>query len=317
MNTTVTTTPINDVFNTSIKAPIILEIQSDDAIAVQIKPWKSVTVDHKFTDERVMDLLEYHMSGFVDGSLYIAGDRGVGKSSTIEQFFARLGIPVIRVNGHANMEISDLIGMFQFVDGNTRWIDGPLTMAARHGAIFLMDEADALLPEVMIGLNQVMERSSFTIPELQEEVQLHDTFRLIFAGNTAGFGDESGEYDGTNKQNSASMDRFSFCYWDHPEAIDEIGIIKSKTGYPPEMEMVVAAVLKGATDTRKADAETPSISTRSLIRWVRKMCVFQTMPMQYSFDRAIGFRYPPTVRVVLHKIMEAHIGTTEFYGEQK
>ncbi len=317
MNTTVTATPINDVFSTSIQAPIKLEIQSDDLIAKEIKTWKSEIVNHKFTDERVMDLLEYHMSGFVDGSLYIAGDRGVGKSSTVEQFFARLGIPVIRVNGHANMEISDLIGMFQFVDGNTKWIDGPLTMAARHGAIFLMDEADALLPEVMIGLNQVMERSSFTIPELQEEVNLNATFRLIFAGNTAGFGDEDGEYDGTNKQNSASMDRFSFCHWDHPESIDEMVIVQSKTGFPPEMKVVVAALIGAASDTRKADAETPSISTRSLIRWVRKLSVYKNKPMQYSFDRAIGFRYPPKVREVLHKIMEGRIGTNEFYGVQK
>ncbi len=309
--------PINDVFETTIASPVIMTIQGIDDVDPVLKPFISQTKYHKFTDERVMDLLEYHLSGFKDGSFYITGDRGVGKSSGVEQFYSRLGIPVVRVNGHANMEISDLIGMFQIVDGDTKWIDGPLTLAARHGAIFLMDEADALLPEVLIGLNQVMERSSFTIPELQEEIQLHNMFRLIFAGNTAGYGDESGEYDGTSKQNSASMDRFSFAHWVHPCMTDEMEIIRNHTGFPIEVEPFVAAAIQGACDTRKADNETPSISTRSLIRWVRKMSVFSGKPFMYSFDRAIGFRYPENVRIVMCKIMEGRMGHSEFYGDKK
>lgn len=304
----------NELFNINLASKPNVVIMDRSLIAKEVETFLPTLKYHLFTEDQVIEMLEYNLSGFLDGAHFITGQRGVGKSSTVEQFYARLGVPVVRVNGHINMEISDLIGSFQLVDGSTVWNDGPLTLAAKHNAIFLLDEADAVPPEVMIGLNQINERSNFTIPETQESVELSPMFRVIYAGNTAGHGDENGEYAGTNIQNSASMDRFSFSNWSYLGPNDELEVIKRSVKMGNELDIVVRGFIAVANQTREATSEIPDISTRSLIRWVRKMVVFRGKPFKYSFDRAIGMRYPKDIQDVLNKICESCLGTDEFYG---
>lgn len=306
---------VNTLYDVSLASNPNLLVVNKEQVAPEVMTFLPSVKNHLFTDDHVLELIEYQLSGFTDGALYITGERGVGKSSTVEQFYARLGIPVVRVNGHINMEISDLLGSFQLVDGNTVWCDGPLTLAAKHNAIFLLDEADAVPPEVLIGLNQVNERSEFTIPETQESVKLSETFRVIYAGNTTGYGDQNGEYSGTNVQNSASMDRFSFCHWTYLDPEDELKVVKQSCGLSDEMDVIWKSFIAVANQTRDAGSEIPDLSTRSLIRWIRKTVVFKGKPFKYSFDRAIGLRYPKDIQDVLCKICESCLGTSEFYGD--
>ena len=48
--------------------------------------------------------------------------------------------PIITVSCNEDITASDLIGRFLLDSDGTRWIDGPLTIAARHGAICYLDE---------------------------------------------------------------------------------------------------------------------------------------------------------------------------------
>lgn len=52
----------------------------------------------------------------------------------------KLGRPLITVACNEDMTASDLVGRFLLDKDGTKWQDGPLTLAARLGAICYLDE---------------------------------------------------------------------------------------------------------------------------------------------------------------------------------
>jgi cobaltochelatase CobS len=270
---------------------------------------------HFFESDTFNDLREFEASGYLDGALFVTGPKGIGKSTTIEQFYSRMNKPVFRVTGHERLEVSDLIGSMYLKDSKTEYSYGPLTLAALSGGILLFDEADACPPEVLVGLHGILEMGDqFVIPENNAEIiPIKPGFRVIVTGNTAGGGDMSGEYAGTTIQNSATLDRFNFLQWDYPLESIELEILKAATGnFLPEI--LLTRLIEAATLTRTSNSVEP-ISIRALIRWVRKILVFgNSKPLVYSFDRAFGYRLSEAKRAEVHAVMKGALGTQEFFG---
>ncbi|WP_312284038.1 AAA family ATPase, partial [Candidatus Igneacidithiobacillus taiwanensis] len=65
----------------------------------------------------------------------VKGPTGCGKSRFVEYMAWKLGKPLITVACNEDMTASDLVGRYLLDANGTRWIDGPLTTAARMGAI--------------------------------------------------------------------------------------------------------------------------------------------------------------------------------------
>ena len=271
---------------------------------------------HHFTQDVVNDLREFEYSGYRDGCLFITGPKGAGKSSTVEQFYARLEKPVFRATGHERLEVSDLIGTMSLRDGKTEFQYGPLTLAALNGGVFLFDEADACPPEVLVGLHGILEMGDrFVIPENGGEViNIEAGFRVIVTGNTAGSGDSDGQYAGTVIQNSATLDRFNFLLWDYPSEEVETGIVMTAVPQLQKATTLAQALVKAARATRGAGVE--EISTRTLIRWARKVVVFKEAqkPLVYSLDRAFSNRLSESKRAEVYAIMKTCFGSMEFFG---
>jgi nitric oxide reductase NorQ protein len=70
----------------------------------------------------------------------LKGPTGCGKTRLVEHMAHRLGLPLFVVSCHEDMTASDLLGRYVLIGGETRWIDGPLTRAAREGGICYLDE---------------------------------------------------------------------------------------------------------------------------------------------------------------------------------
>ena len=70
----------------------------------------------------------------------LKGPTGCGKSRFVEYMAFRLSRPLITVACNEDMTASDLVGRFLLDKEGTRWQDGPLTTAARIGAICYLDE---------------------------------------------------------------------------------------------------------------------------------------------------------------------------------
>ena len=70
----------------------------------------------------------------------LKGPTGCGKSRFVEHMAHRLGKPLITVACNEDMTAADLVGRWLLDKDGTRWQDGPLTTAARLGAICYLDE---------------------------------------------------------------------------------------------------------------------------------------------------------------------------------
>lgn len=72
--------------------------------------------------------------------LLLKGPTGCGKTRFMRYMAWKLRRPLITVSCHDDLSTSDLIGRYLVKGAEAVWVDGPLTLAVRHGAICYLDE---------------------------------------------------------------------------------------------------------------------------------------------------------------------------------
>lgn len=72
--------------------------------------------------------------------LLLKGPTGCGKTRFMQYLAWRLKRPLITVSCHDDLSTSDLIGRYLIKGNDAVWVDGPLTMAVKSGAICYLDE---------------------------------------------------------------------------------------------------------------------------------------------------------------------------------
>lgn len=215
--------------------------------------------------------------------LYITGLSGNGKTTTVEQVCAELGREFIRVNITSSTDEDDLIGNFRLIDGSMVWVDGPVIVAMKRGAVLLLDEWDLGSEGKTMCLQPVMEGKPVFLKKTCTWVQPAQGFAVIATGNTKGRGDETGRFLHTNTQNEAALDRYARTYeQDYPPAAVEKKILKnhlSKLGLTAENDSGFADVLVlWANQNREAyrqGAIEDVITTRRLIAGISLYAVEQ------------------------------------------
>ena len=136
--------------------------------------------------EYLRDVLAFLADPAGDG-LLLTGPTGAGKTSLVLQVAARLNWPVQEVTCHGRMELSDLIGQFMLIQGETRFVHGPLSVAARDGHILVLNEMDVMDAAELAGLNDIVEGAPLVIAANGGEViRPNSKFRVIATGNSAG-----------------------------------------------------------------------------------------------------------------------------------
>jgi cobaltochelatase CobS len=145
--------------------------------------------------------------------VYIHGPHGSGKSSHIEQVAARLNWPCIRINLDGHVTRADLIGRDMVVlhggQQVTEFVPGLLVWALERPIALVFDEYDAGRPDVMFVIQRLLEsQGRLTLLDQNRVITPHPAFRLFATANTAGQGDASGLYVGTQALNQAQMDRW-------------------------------------------------------------------------------------------------------------
>lgn len=73
-------------------------------------------------------------------TVLLKGPTGCGKTRFVEAMAHELNRPLITVSCHDDLTTADLVGRFLLKEGETQWVDGPLTRAVREGAICYLDE---------------------------------------------------------------------------------------------------------------------------------------------------------------------------------
>ena len=74
--------------------------------------------------------------------IFVTGLSGNGKTLMIEQVHAELKKELIRVNITIETDEDDLLGGFRLVNGETKFVPGPVIEAMQRGCTLLLDECD-------------------------------------------------------------------------------------------------------------------------------------------------------------------------------
>jgi hypothetical protein len=105
----------------------------------------------KITKTKSYRALEELISDKYPINIYISGETGLGKSTSVFAIAEKFNKPVIRVNLSGATDLDDLIGGIRIIDGNTIFDPGPVAIAMELGAILLLDECLSEDEKVRIG----------------------------------------------------------------------------------------------------------------------------------------------------------------------
>ena len=114
----------------------------------------------------------------------VKGPTGCGKSRFIEYMAWKLQKPLITVACNEDMTASDLIGRFLLSAEGTIWQDGPLTVAARIGAICYLDEVVEARQDTTVVIHPLTDhRRVLPLDKKGELLTAHKDFQLVISYN--------------------------------------------------------------------------------------------------------------------------------------
>ena len=140
--------------------------------------------------------------------IFVTGLSGNGKTLMIEQVHAKLNKELIRVNITIETDEDDLLGGFRLVNGETKFVPGPVIEAMERGCTLLLDECD-LGSNKILALQPVLEGKGVFLKKVNKWVNAKDGFNVMATANTKGKGSEDGRFIGTNILNEAFLERFA------------------------------------------------------------------------------------------------------------
>jgi len=154
----------------------------------------------------------------------LKGPTGCGKSRFVEYMAYRLGRPLITVACNEDMTASDLVGRFLLDKDGTVWQDGPLTTAARIGAICYLDEVVEARQDTTVVIHPLTDhRRTLPLDKKGELIEAHPDFQLVISYNP-GYQSLMKDLKQSTKQRFAALD------FDYPEAEVEAQIVAHESG---------------------------------------------------------------------------------------
>ena len=143
--------------------------------------------------------------------IFITGQSGNGKTMSVEQACAKAKRKFVCVSMTPDTDESDLLGNYVLINGQMEWRDGPVTVAARQGAVLCIDEIDYGAQNLSC-LQRVLEGRPFLLKKKNEMVAPAEGFTIVATANTKGKGSEDGRYMFTNVLIEAFLERFLNTY---------------------------------------------------------------------------------------------------------
>jgi len=136
----------------------------------------------------------------------VKGPTGCGKSRFVEHMAWKLGKPIITVSCNEDITASDLVGRFLLDANGTRWVDGPLTLAARYGAICYLDEIVEARQDTMVVIHALTDhRRELSLDKKGELIKAHADFQLVISYNP-GYQSLMKDFKQSTKQRFCALD---------------------------------------------------------------------------------------------------------------
>ena len=190
--------------------------------------------------------------------MMLKGPTGCGKTRFVEYMAWKLGKPLITVACNEDMTASDLVGRFLLDATGTRWQDGPLTVAARHGALCYLDEVVEARQDTTVVIHPLTDaRRVLPLDKKGELVRAHPDFQLVISYNP-GYQSLMKDLKQSTKQRFGALD-FSY-----PEHTIEVEIVTHEAGVSESVAGKLVAIAERARNL-KGHGLDEGISTRMLV----------------------------------------------------
>jgi len=188
----------------------------------------------------------------------VKGPTGCGKSRFIEHMAWKLGKPLITVACNEDMTASDLVGRYLLDADGTRWLDGPLTVAARIGAICYLDEIVEARQDTTVVIHPLTDhRRTLPLDKKGEQVEAHPDFQLVISYNP-GYQSLMKDLKQSTKQRFVGFD------FDYATAQVEADIVTRETGIDNDNALKLVKIGETARNL-KGHGLDEGISTRLLV----------------------------------------------------
>ena len=166
----------------------------------------------------------------------LKGPTGCGKTRFVEHMAWRLGLPLVTVACHEDLGASDLAGRWLLDAEGTRWLDGPLALAARHGALCYLDEVVEARSDTTVLLHPLADsRRTLPLERRGELLHAHPDFQLVVSYNPG--------YQSLHKPlKPSTRQRFVALAFDYPAPEQEAAIVAHEGGVEPALAQRLVAL---------------------------------------------------------------------------
>jgi len=187
----------------------------------------------------------------------VKGPTGCGKSRFVEYMAWKLKKPLITVACNEDMTASDLVGRYLLDANGTRWLDGPLTTAARIGAICYLDEIVEARQDTTVVIHPLTDhRRTLPLDKKGELIEAHPDFQLVISYNPG--------YQSLMKDlKQSTKQRFTGFEFDYPAEAIETSIVAKETGIDEDLANKLVKI-GGTARNLKGHGLDEGISTRLL-----------------------------------------------------
>lgn len=188
----------------------------------------------------------------------LKGPTGCGKTRFVEYMAWKLKKPIISVSCHEDMTASDLVGRYLLDEQGTVWQDGPLTLAARYGAICYLDEIVEARQDTTVVIHSLTDsRRVLPLEKKNEMLTAHPDFQVVISYNPG--------YQSVLKDlKESTKQRFGAIECQYPNAELEAMIIAHESGVNKQMSRMLVKVAEQSRNL-KGHGLDEGASTRMLI----------------------------------------------------
>ena len=207
----------------------------------------------------VADEVELYEAAYsVRMPMMLKGPTGCGKTRFVEYMAWKLKKPLITVACNEDMTASDLVGRYLLDANGTNWQDGPLAVAARHGAICYLDEVVEARQDTTVVIHPLTDnRRVLPLEKKGELITAHPDFQVVISYNP-GYQSLMKDLKQSTKQRFGGLD------FDYPKHDTESEIVAHETGVSSDIADKLVSIAERARNL-KGHGLDEGISTRMLI----------------------------------------------------
>ncbi len=154
--------------------------------------------------------------------ILIKGPTGCGKTRFVQYMAWRLKRPLVTVICYEDLSVADLVGRWLLDANATQWQDGPLSQAARYGAICYLDEFVEARANTTVAIHSLTDtRRQLVLTACNQTVSAHPDFQLVVSYNPSVLSEEI---------RPATRQRFCALNFSYPTLEIETKIVAEESG---------------------------------------------------------------------------------------